>query len=145
MEPVPDADAPEAVPYLMFGMCQAMPSGSGLRVYGHPHLLAIAAAINGDDFVPYNDAIFVKMPGLGGSVAWHQDGITHWDNPAWDEGIHGFNFQVQLYETTAANALWVVPGTHAQLSSTVPLQSSSRPLPQVSVARHPGAASVSAA
>ena len=111
-EPVPDADAPEAVPYLMFGMCQAMPSGSGLRVYGHPHLLAIAAAINGDDFVPYNDAIFVKQPGLGGSVAWHQDGVTHWDNPSWDEGIHGFNFQVQLYETTAANALWVVPGTH---------------------------------
>ncbi|MGF1598843.1 MAG: phytanoyl-CoA dioxygenase family protein [Acidimicrobiales bacterium] len=113
-EPVPDTDAPEMVPYLMFGMCQAMPSGSGLRVYGHPHLLAIAEAINGADFVPYNDAIFVKQPGLGGSVAWHQDGVTHWDNPAWDEGIHGFNFQVQLYETTAANALWVVPGTHAE-------------------------------
>ncbi|MGD9752818.1 MAG: phytanoyl-CoA dioxygenase family protein [Acidimicrobiia bacterium] len=109
-EPVPDADAPESVPYLMFGMCQSMPSG--LRLYGHPDLLAIAAAINGEDFVPYNDAIFVKMPGLGGSVAWHQDGITHWDNPAWDEGIHGFNFQVQLYRTTAANGLWVVPGTH---------------------------------
>ena len=62
--------------------------------------------------MPYNDAIFVKQPGLGGSVAWHQDGVTHWDSPEWDEGIHGFNFQVQLYRTTPANALWVVPGTH---------------------------------
>ncbi len=109
-EPVPDGDAPEDVVYLMYGMCQSMPSG--LRVYGHPKLLAVAQAINGPDFVPYNDAIFVKQPGLGGSVAWHQDGVTHWDNPAWDEGIHGFNFQVQLYETTAANCLWVVPATH---------------------------------
>lgn len=109
-EPLPDADAPQDVVHLMFGMCQAMPAA--LRLYGHPQLLAIAAAVNGADFVPYNDAIFVKQAGLGGSVAWHQDGITHWDAPEWDPGIHGFNFQVQLYPTTAANGLWVVPGTH---------------------------------
>ena len=109
-QPAPDTGAPEDVVYLMYGMCQAMPSG--LRVYGHPSLLAIAEAINGSDFVPYNDAIFVKQPGLGGSVAWHQDGVTHWESPDWDEGIHGFNFQVQLYPTTPANCLWVVPGTH---------------------------------
>ena len=75
-------------------------------------MLGIATTINGVDFVPYNDAIFVKQPGLGGSVAWHQDGVTHWESPHWDQGIHGFNFQVQLYPTTAANGLWVVPGTH---------------------------------
>ena len=56
--------------------------------------------------------IFVKQPGLGGSVAWHQDGVTHWGSPDWDEGIHGFNFQVQLYPTAPASCLWVVPGTH---------------------------------
>lgn len=109
-EPVPDAGAPDDVVYLMFGMCQAMPAA--LRLYGHPTLLGIAASVNGPDFVPYNDAIFVKQPGVGGSVAWHQDGVTHWDSPDWDPGIHGFNFQVQLYPTTAANGLWVVPGTH---------------------------------
>jgi hypothetical protein len=109
-EAVPDAGAPDDVVYLMFGMCQAMPAA--LRLYGHPTLLAIAEAVNGPDFVPYNDAIFVKQPGVGGSVAWHQDGVTHWDSPDWDPGIHGFNFQAQLYPTTAANALWVVPGTH---------------------------------
>ncbi len=109
-EPVPDADAPDEVPYLLLGACQAMPAF--LRLYGHPQILSIAAAINGSDFVPFNDAVFVKQPGLGGSVAWHQDGVTHWDAPNWDSGIHGFNFQVQLYRTTAANALWVVPGSH---------------------------------
>ena len=62
--------------------------------------------------MPYNDAIFVKQPGLGGSVSWHQDGLTHWDHPEWDEGIHGFNFQVQLFPTTPSNALWIVPGSH---------------------------------
>ena len=38
--------------------------------------------------------------------------MTHWDNPEWDEGIHGFNFQVQLYPSTLGNCLWVVPGSH---------------------------------
>ena len=94
----------------MGGMCQTM--NSGLRLYGHPLLLTIAEAINGPDFVPFNDAVFVKQPGLGGSVAWHQDGVTHWDSPNWDPGIHGFNFQIQLYPSTPANCLWVVPGTH---------------------------------
>ncbi len=109
-EPTPVDGSPDEVVHLMFGMCMAMPDA--LRLYGHPDLLAIAASINGPDFVPYNDAIFVKKPGLGGSVAWHQDGVTHWDSPDWDPGIHGFNFQVQLYPTTPANALWVVPGSH---------------------------------
>jgi hypothetical protein len=109
-QPTPDAGAPEHVVFLMYAMCQAMPSG--LRLYGHPKLLAVAQSINGADFVPFNDAIFVKQPGLGGSVAWHQDGVTHWNSPDWDEGIHGFNFQVQLYPTTTGNCLWVMPGSH---------------------------------
>ena len=110
IEPTPEDNAPEYVVHLMYGMCEAMPAA--LRLYGHPDLLMIAESINGEDFVPYNDAIFVKQPGLGGSVAWHQDGVTHWGSKDWDEGIHGFNFQVQLYETTPANSLWVVPGSH---------------------------------
>ncbi len=109
-EPTPDRDAPPYVVFRMRGMCQYMPSG--LRVYGHPALLAIAQSINGEDFVPFNDVIFVKQPGLGGSVSWHQDGVTHWKSPEWDEGIHGFNYQVQIYPATAGNALWVMPGTH---------------------------------
>ena len=110
VEPKPGDDAPKDVLHLVYGMCQTM--DAGLRLYGHPQLLAIAENINGADFTPFNDAIFVKQPGLGGSVAWHQDGLTHWNSPDWNEGIHGFNFQVQLYPTTPGNCLWVVPGTH---------------------------------
>lgn len=109
-QPKAATDAPKYVPFVMYAMCEAMPSG--LRLYGHPDLLAIAESINGDDFVPFNDAIFVKQPGLGASVSWHQDGVTHWDSPNWDPGIHGFNFQVQLFGASLANCLWVVPGTH---------------------------------
>src|SRR3954453_4609589 len=109
-QPKPDADAPEHVVFLMYSMCQSMPSG--LRLYGHPGLLAAAQSINGADFVPFNDAIFVKQPGLGASVAWHQDGVTHWDSPDWDQGSHGFNFMAQLYGCTPGNGVWVVPGSH---------------------------------
>ena len=49
---------------------------------------------------------------VGASVAWHRDGVTHWDSPDWDEGTHGFNFMAQLYGCTAANGVWVVPGSH---------------------------------
>ena len=111
-QPTPADDAPEEVVFLMYGMCQAMEAG--LRLYGHPKLLAVAESINGSDFVPFNDAIFVKQPGVGGPVAWHQDGVTHWDSPNWDMGSHGFNFQTQLYPSTPQNCLWVIPGTHRE-------------------------------
>lgn len=109
-QPKPESDVPEKVVFIMSGMCQIM--DAGLRLYGHPDLLSIAASINGDNFTPYNDAIFVKQPGVGGSVSWHQDGVTHWNAPDWDQGIHGFNFQVQLHKTTPRSCLWVIPGTH---------------------------------
>jgi ectoine hydroxylase-related dioxygenase (phytanoyl-CoA dioxygenase family) len=83
-----------------------------LRLYGHPDLLRVAAAINGDDFVPFNEAVWIKQAGLGGSVAWHQDGWTHWDSPDLDGRTHGFNFMGQLYGCTSANGLWVLPGSH---------------------------------
>ena len=130
-QPKPDQGAPEHVVFLMYSMCQSMPSG--LRLYGHPKLLAAAQSINGRDFVPFNDAIFVKQPGLGGSVAWHQDGVTHWNSPDWDEGIHGFNFQVQLYPTTLGNCLWVLPGSHklgkADIKAMVAANGGSEQLP----------------
>ena len=112
IQPVPATDAPEEVVHIVSGWCQMM--DSGLRLYGHPDLLTIAEGINGEDFTPYNDVIFVKQAGLGGAVSWHQDGVTHWDADNWDEGIHGFNFQVQLYSTTSANGLWVMPRTHKE-------------------------------
>jgi ectoine hydroxylase-related dioxygenase (phytanoyl-CoA dioxygenase family) len=110
IEPAAPADAPEHILQLVLGSLQF--SDACLRLYAHPGLLRVAAAIHGDDFVPFNEAVWMKHPGLGGSVAWHQDGWTHWQSPELDENSHGFNFMAQLYGCTAANGLWVVPGSH---------------------------------
>jgi len=109
-EPRAASDAPKEVVYLILGTLQF--SDAHLRLYGHPRLLAVAAAVNGDDFVPFNEAFFIKEPGRGASVAWHRDGVTHWESPDWDQGTHGFNFMAQLYGCTPANGVWVVPGSH---------------------------------
>jgi hypothetical protein len=109
-EPAASPGSPQEIVYLILGAQQF--SVACLRLYGHPSLLAVAAAINGDDFVPFNDALFIKEPGLGASVAWHRDGLTHWDHPDWDDGTHGFNFMGQVHGSTPANGVWVVPGTH---------------------------------
>jgi hypothetical protein len=110
LEPAAPADAPEHVLQLVLGSLQF--SEACLRLYGHPQLLAVAAAVNGDDFTPFNEAVWIKHPRLGGSVAWHQDGWTHWDSPALDAHTHGFNFMAQVYGCDAENGLWVVPGSH---------------------------------
>lgn len=109
-EPSPAADAPEKVMYLFLGSLQF--SDACLRLYGHPDLLAVAAAVNGDDFTPFTEGVWVKSPGQGASVAWHQDGATHWQSPDLDGDTHGFNLMAQLYGCTPANGVWVVPGSH---------------------------------
>ena len=109
-EPEPADDAPDETLYFIYGILQG--ADACLRLYGHPQLLRIAEAINGPDFTPFADSIWIKEPGLGTSVAWHQDGTTHWGRANWDENIHGFNFMAQLCRTTPENALWVVPGSH---------------------------------
>jgi hypothetical protein len=110
IEPERPAGAPEYVLQLVLGSLQFSPAC--LRLYGHPQLLAVARAIHGPDFTPFNEAVWIKHAGLGGSVAWHQDGWTHWESPELDEDTHGFNFMAQLYGCNAANGLWVVPGSH---------------------------------
>ena len=109
-QPTLGTDAPALTIERLDGNLHLM--DEALRLYGHPGLLAVAAAILGDDFVPYNEVAFVKEPGLGPSVAWHRDGMTHWDAPDWDGDAHGFNFMIQLYPSTAGNGVWVLPGSH---------------------------------
>ena len=82
-EPSAPSNAPEAC-FKSYWALQF--SDAHLRLYGHPELLRVAASINGEDFVPFNEAIWIKHPHLGGSVAWHQDGTTQWDHPDFDEG-----------------------------------------------------------
>ena len=109
-EPDPPSNAPDYVVQLFLGSLQF--SDACLRLYGHPDLLRVAEAINGPDFTPFNEAVWIKQPGLGGSVAWHQDGWTHWESPELDDHTHGFNFMAQLYGCDATNGLWVIPGSH---------------------------------
>ena len=109
-EPKAPAGAPEWVVQVLLGPLQD--SEACLRYYAHPTLLAIAVSINGEDFAPFNESIWVKHPRLGGSVSWHQDGWTHWESPDLDWGTHGSNTMMQLYGCDAGNGLWVVPGSH---------------------------------
>ena len=118
-QPILDKDAPALTVERLDGNLHLM--DECLRLYGHPGLLAVAAAVLGEDFVPYNEVTFVKEPGLGPSVAWHRDGMTHWDSPDWDMGAHGFNFMTQLYPSTAGNGVWVLPGSH-KLPNTVDIK-----------------------
>ena len=110
IEPEAPKDSPRIVLQNIYGPLQY--SEACLRMYGHPGLLAVAAAVNGSDFAPFNEAIWIKHPHLGGSVAWHQDGWAHWNSPDLDNESHGFNFMVQVYGCDAANGLWVVPESH---------------------------------
>ena len=105
-------EAPEQVVLQISGSLQMM--DANLNLYGHPGLLRVAEAINGPDFVPFTDAIWVKPAHYGAAVSWHQDGMTHWENPELDAGTHGFNFMAQLYPTDPMNALWIIPESHDQ-------------------------------
>ena len=105
-------DAPGEVVLQISGSLQMM--DANLRLYGHPGLLRVAEAINGPDFVPFTDAVWVKPAHYGAAVSWHQDGLTHWESPDLDAGTHGFNFMAQLYPTNPMNALWIIPASHDQ-------------------------------
>jgi ectoine hydroxylase-related dioxygenase (phytanoyl-CoA dioxygenase family) len=110
IEGTPAAEQPRKIVFIIRGPLQF--SDAVLRAYAHPGLLAVTEAINGDDFVPFSEGFVVKQPGAGAAFAWHQDGMTHWDHSEWDPQIHGFNFMIQLYGSTAANGVWFVPGSH---------------------------------
>jgi hypothetical protein len=109
-EPEAAAALPEKIVAGVLGTLQYM--DAALRLYGHPELLRVTAALHGDDFTPLAEAVAIKKPGEGPSIAWHQDGMTHWESPDWHPDIHGFNFMPQLYGSTAANGVWYWPGSH---------------------------------
>lgn len=109
-EPKAKDGAPMVSPFYLAGSLQFSPAC--LRLYAHPGLLKLVEAINGKDFTPFHEGLFIKDAGLGAAVSWHQDGDTHWDSPDFDEGSHGFNLMGQIYGSTAVNGVWIVPGTH---------------------------------
>ena len=60
-------DAPAESPFILFGSLQF--SDAALRLYGHPALLRVAEEINGHDFAPFTDVLFIKDPGRGAAVS----------------------------------------------------------------------------
>ena len=52
IEPEVGEDAPEEILQIYSDPCNF---DACLRIYGHPDLLRIAEAINGEDFVPFNE------------------------------------------------------------------------------------------
>ena len=61
-------------------------SDACLRTYAHPELLKVAEAINGEDFAPFNEALFIKEPGVGAAVLasrW----CYYWGSEDFDEDI----------------------------------------------------------
>ena len=68
-------DAPDDAPFILSGSLQF--SDAALRIYAHPLLLRVAEAINGEDFAPFNEVLFIKDPGLGAAVSWHQDCLLY--------------------------------------------------------------------
>lgn len=116
-EPKAKADAPVAAPMYLAGSLQFSPAC--LRLYAHPGLLKMAESVHGEDFVPFHEGLFIKDAGLGAAVSWHQDGDTHWDNPNFNEDIHGFNFMGQVFGSTAVNGVWVIPGTHKEARADI--------------------------
>merc|ERR550514_642705 len=115
-EPPKPTDAPEWVNNMMIHPLAHM--DANLRVYGHPKLLKVAEAINGPDFTPFTETVWIKPPRVGPPTAWHQDVSgaydEAWGKPGFDFRIGGFSFHVTLYDCTAENGLWVVPGTNNQ-------------------------------
>ena len=69
-EPKAADDAPDMAPFILLGSLQF--SETCLRVYGHPQLLKVAEEINGADFAPFNETLFIKEPGIGAAVSWHR-------------------------------------------------------------------------
>jgi len=139
-EPKPADDAPAASVFIVLGSLEF--SDACLRAYGHPDLLRAAASICGNDFAPFHESLFIKEAGLGAAVSWHQDGDTHWDNPEFEENIHGFNFMAQIYGSTPVNGVWVVPGTHKlgklDISAMVKESGSERLTDAVPIVCNPG-------
>lgn len=79
------------------------------RIATHPRVIAVARAILGPDVLLWSSDFFVKEPGMGGFVSWHQDS-TH-------AGLEPTDPIVNLWlaltpSNLESGCLRVVPGTH---------------------------------
>ncbi len=80
-----------------------------LEVCSHPRLLDAVEAILGPNLILVYSSMFIKMPGDGRSVGWHQDN-NYWTS------VHGTDVVtvwLALDDTNADNAaMQIIPGSH---------------------------------
>ena len=109
-EPTPADDAPAHTVYFIKGILQVM--DSCLRLYAHPELLKVTEAINGADFAPFGDSIWIKEPGLGtsGRVAPGRDDAL--EPSALGPGHPRLQIHGAVVHDHAGERLVVVPGSH---------------------------------
>ena len=87
---------------------QLLPSFAGL--IRHPRLIAAVSQIIGPDILVWSCGFFIKEPGSGSFVSWHQD-LNYWGLDGDDE----VTAWVALTPATVENGcMRFVPGSHAK-------------------------------
>jgi hypothetical protein len=76
---------------------------------GHPDLLSVVEAMQGDQFITTASPMVFKYPERGAIMCWHRDALRPKDAP---EAIPTFTADLYLDATTPENAVWAVPGSH---------------------------------
>lgn len=82
------------------------------KVVRHPAILDAVEAIVGPDILCWSSRFFIKDPGDGGFVSWHQD-VTYWGIDVSENILTAW---IALSPATRANGVMkVMPGTHRKV------------------------------
>lgn len=83
------------------------------RVVRHPAILDAVESIVGPDILCWSSRFFIKDPGDGGFVSWHQD-VTYW---GLDVSENILTAWIALTPATRDNGVMkVIPGTHRKVA-----------------------------
>ena len=86
----------------------------------HPRIAAIASQLLGDRPIRlFHDQFFVKPPGRGGPVAWHQD-YSYWTRT---RPMNHLTFHIALDDCTSDDigGLQFIPGSHRWRDAPLPI------------------------
>ena len=82
------------------------------RVVRHPAILDAVESIVGPDILCWSSRFFIKNPGDGGFVSWHQD-VTYWGIDVAENILTAW---IALSPSTRHNGVMkVIPGTHRKV------------------------------
>ncbi|MDH4149469.1 MAG: phytanoyl-CoA dioxygenase family protein [Betaproteobacteria bacterium] len=82
------------------------------EVVRHPAILDTVESIIGPDILCWSSRFFIKAPGDGGFVSWHQD-VTYWGIDVFENILTAW---IALSPATRENGVMkVIPGTHRSI------------------------------